>query len=50
VQLKLWPDARLDIIHIGNDQKTDSSLIDDAAAYCTDHGYAAAAQLLGIQC
>jgi nucleotide-binding universal stress UspA family protein len=43
VQLMLWPDARLDIIHIGNDQKTDSSLIDDAAAYCTDHGYTAAA-------
>jgi nucleotide-binding universal stress UspA family protein len=42
VRLNLWPDAHLDIVHIGNDQKTDSSLIDDAAAYCTDHGYTAA--------
>jgi nucleotide-binding universal stress UspA family protein len=40
VQLSLWPDAMLDIVCFGENQKADQELLDDAAAYCSDHGYA----------
>ncbi len=40
VQLKLWPDAALDIVHFGGSADRNSDLLDDAAAYCRDHGYA----------
>jgi nucleotide-binding universal stress UspA family protein len=44
VQLSLWPEALLDIICFGEDQKADQELLDDAAAYCRDHGYAVSTQ------
>ena len=39
VGLNLWPDTTLDIVHIGEPQQPPLSLVEDAAAYCADHGY-----------
>jgi nucleotide-binding universal stress UspA family protein len=39
VQLNLWSKAKLDIVHIGDDNPQHRNLVDDAAAFCADHGY-----------
>jgi nucleotide-binding universal stress UspA family protein len=39
VRLSLWPGATLDIVTIGDNPESDPNLLEDAAAYCTDHGY-----------
>ena len=40
VQMSLWPDAGLDIVQIGDEHQSSRNLLEEAAAYCADHGYA----------
>jgi len=40
VQFKLWPAAKLEIVHFGSQADDARRLLDPAAAYCRDHGYA----------
>ncbi len=39
-QLRLWPDATLEIVHFSNSADQAKHLLDPAAAYCRDHGSA----------
>jgi nucleotide-binding universal stress UspA family protein len=39
VQLNLWPDVKLRIVHFGQRTNTSVQLIKDAGGYCSDHGY-----------
>lgn len=39
VRLRLWPGAALDIVNIEDNPVSEPNLLEDAAAYCADHGY-----------
>jgi nucleotide-binding universal stress UspA family protein len=39
VQFKLWPDAVLDIVYFNDGSKGNKTLLEEAAAYCRDHGF-----------
>lgn len=45
VQMSLWPDATLDIVQIGDENQSSRNLLEEAAAYCADHGYAVTTHL-----
>jgi nucleotide-binding universal stress UspA family protein len=38
VQMRLWPDVRLEIVHFAEDAAKGEALLDAAAAYCRAHG------------
>jgi len=46
VQFRLWPDAPLEIVHFGDDSESNKRLLEDAAAYCRDHGYTASTRIV----
>ena len=46
VRLNLWSRAELDIVHIGEEESPQRQLVDDAAAFCSDHGYIVRPHLL----
>ena len=46
VQFKLWSDASLNIVHFGDGSSGVNSLLNDAAAYCRDHGYTVNTQMI----
>lgn len=39
VQFNLWPEAVIDIVHFSNESDANNALLEDAAAYCRDHGF-----------
>jgi nucleotide-binding universal stress UspA family protein len=39
VQLNLWPDVQLRIVHFGQRNDNTDQLLADAGSYCHDHGY-----------
>ena len=39
VQMRLWPDVSLDIVHFGTDADKGNTLLNDAADYCRAHGF-----------
>lgn len=39
VQLNLWPNVRLRIVHFGKSDDSTAQLLKDASDYCRDHGY-----------
>ena len=39
IQLNPWPNVSLRIVYFGNDDDISAQLLEDAAAYCRDHGF-----------
>lgn len=46
VQMRLWPDVRLEIVHFSKDEAPGRQLLRDAADYCRSHGYETETRLI----
>ena len=46
VQLNLWPDVRLRIVYFGRRDDNAEKLLQDAAEYCSHHGYSSETELV----
>ena len=46
VQLNLWPEVQLRIVHFGKPNENTDHLLADACSYCSDHGYPNEADLV----
>ena len=46
VQMRLWPEATLEIAHFSADAGRGTDLLEDAAEYCQAHGFAATTRLI----
>lgn len=46
VQYHLWPSVALEIVHFGDESEGSKALLNQAAAYCRDHGYTASTRMI----
>lgn len=47
VQMRLWPDVRINIVHFSTDRADGQELLADAAEYCRAHGFETQTRLVG---
>jgi nucleotide-binding universal stress UspA family protein len=47
VQMRLWPDVRIDIVHFSTDTAKGKDLLAAAAEYCRAHGYEIETRIVG---
>ena len=47
VQMRLWPDVELEIVHFSSDTKEGGNLLREAAKYCRAHGFETGSILVG---